>query len=66
MINNLALVKKVLEYIFERRKITLDEFAVNSNWGFPQLAEAGLIRIQKKGNEYTATLTDKGIEILMN
>ena len=66
MINNLPLVKKVLEYIFEKRKITLDEFAVNSVWGFSQLADAGLIKIQKIGNEYFATLTDKGIETLMN
>jgi hypothetical protein len=66
MINNLTLVKKVLEYIYEKRKITLDEFAVSSAWGFSQLADAGFIKIQKIGDEYFATLTDKGIETLMD
>jgi hypothetical protein len=66
MTNNLLLIKKVLQYIYEHKKVTLDETVMNCAWGFQQLAEEGYIIIQKIDSVHIATLTRKGIEILIS
>jgi hypothetical protein len=65
--NNLSsstLVKKVLSYVSEHKEVTLDETVIRSKCGFNQLAKEGYLRIDKKGDEYIATITDKGLKTL--
>jgi hypothetical protein len=64
MINNLALVKKVLDYIYQNEEVILDELIMNCNWGFHRLADEGYIEIRKSDNKYVATVTLKGLKIL--
>jgi hypothetical protein len=66
MINNVTLLKKVLTYIYEKEKITLDESIMNCGWGFELLQEKGYITIQKVDDEFFATLTLKGLKTLMH
>jgi hypothetical protein len=66
MIDNLDLLKKVLAYIYQHEGIILDEAVMNCKWGFNLLEKEGYIEIKKGDNEYFASLTDKGIETLMN
>lgn len=64
MINNLPLIIKVLTYVSQHKKVKLDETLIGSQSGFQRLAKEGLIEIKKIDNEYIASLTYKGLQIL--
>ena len=64
MINNIILLKKVLSYVYEHKRIRLDKNIVNSQSGFTQLANNGYIVIFQMENQYFAIITPKGIETL--
>jgi hypothetical protein len=64
MINNILLLKKVLYYIYENKRVKLDKNIVNGKSGFTQLANNGFIVIFQIKDEYFAIITPKGIETL--
>jgi hypothetical protein len=64
MINNIKLLKKVLSYVYEHKRIRLDKDIVNSQAGFTQLANNGYIVIFQMENQYFAIITPKGIQTL--
>jgi hypothetical protein len=66
MINNLALIKKVLAFIYQNEEIILDEAVLKCIGGFNLLAERGLIKIEQIGDKYVTTLTFKGLKFLLS
>jgi hypothetical protein len=64
MIKNKALLKKVLSYVYEQKRLKIDKNIVDSRAGFTQLANNGYIVIFQMKNQYFAIITPKGIETL--
>ncbi|MEJ7557068.1 MAG: hypothetical protein WKF66_02095 [Pedobacter sp.] len=62
--NNMPLLKRVLTYVSQNKKIKLDKTIMRSQAGFTRLAREGLIEINEIDNEHFATLTDKGLQAL--